>query len=393
MFCPKCGGKFEEISDKEPGEGYRCKQCSGLWFQRESNLSEVSDETARSLDRGDATIGKIYDLMSNINCPTCKIKLVSINEPDQDHIHYEICRNCFGVYFDAGEFSDFVIKADNLSRIHDFVEKLVNKILYLVAISLIISITNCESFSRKRLPSASKSSEPTRETKPVSQKIQNQTRSKIVEYAGVQYRAVTVVPEHIELILNNENGDRIQTFSNARKVATKRFQTTPFGIMNGGIFEPGETPTGLHIEAYKTLNPLNVKKGKGNFFTKPNGVFFVDKTVRILSTTEYMQRERKARIAVQSGPLLLRSKQIMKHFSKNNPSRKTRNGVCTKNGKSIFLISISDAKKPNMYDFAMAFKKMGCSDALYLDGTISKLVLSDEPSNWGERFGAFFIFL
>ncbi len=43
-------------------------------------------------------------------------------------------------------------------------------------------------------------------------------------------------------------------------------------LTNGGIFEPGGVPSGLHIEAGKELRPLNLADGKGNVFLKPNAL-------------------------------------------------------------------------------------------------------------------------
>ena len=122
MHCPKCGGEFEHILNDEVG-GQRCKLCSGLWFKNAPNQNDFSAEDATKIDKGDPTIGKIYDLISDVKCPSCDIVMASVSDPDQAHIKYEICGSCYGVYFDAGEFSDYVIKSENLSRIRDLMWK------------------------------------------------------------------------------------------------------------------------------------------------------------------------------------------------------------------------------------------------------------------------------
>lgn len=43
---------------------------------------------------------------------------------------------------------------------------------------------------------------------------------------------------------------------------------------NGGIFDKDMLPLGLCIENSKTIVDLNERNGQGNFYLKPNGVFF-----------------------------------------------------------------------------------------------------------------------
>ena len=44
-------------------------------------------------------------------------------------------------------------------------------------------------------------------------------------------------------------------------------------LTNAGIFSVNHAPEGLHIEGGMTLSSLNLDKGDGNFYWKPNGVF------------------------------------------------------------------------------------------------------------------------
>jgi Zn-finger nucleic acid-binding protein len=43
-----------------------------------------------------------------VNCPVCGKVLEVKPDPYQPHIHYDVCPDAHGVYFDAGEFRDFV---------------------------------------------------------------------------------------------------------------------------------------------------------------------------------------------------------------------------------------------------------------------------------------------
>jgi uncharacterized protein YigE (DUF2233 family) len=57
-------------------------------------------------------------------------------------------------------------------------------------------------------------------------------------------------------------------------------------------------------------------------------------------------------------------------------------GIISKNTKSkIVVLAISDSKV-NFYDFALLFKEiLGCENALYLDGAISKMYIKGDPIN------------
>ncbi len=221
----------------------------------------------------------------------------------------------------------------------------------------------------------------------------------LVEYAGVSYQKIETDPDRVKLILNDAKHHRLKSFSKAVYESESRFYSKALVLMNSGIFEPGETPTGLHIENFKTMVPLNLKEGKGNFYTKPNGVFSIKKESPSISESSLFKDEKTIRLGVQSGPLLLSKGTISSKFTPKNPSRKRRNGVGVKGKKIIFLISMPGSKQPNMNELANAFKSLGCTDALYLDGTISKSVLSADllrpkkgsnERTWERNYAGFF---
>ena len=71
----------------------------------------------------------------------------------------------------------------------------------------------------------------------------------------------------------------------------------------------------------------------------------------------------------------------------NSKNLNIRNGVgILPNGKLIFVMS---KQKINFYDFASYFKSLGCKNALYLDGFISKTYLPENGYNTldGGNFG------
>ena len=84
----------------------KCSRCSGLWFDLGEAEQLKDDWTSVFLDDGDAKIGKIYNEITQIDCPRCHAHMASVNDQHQKHIRYEVCRD-HGVFMDAGEFSDY----------------------------------------------------------------------------------------------------------------------------------------------------------------------------------------------------------------------------------------------------------------------------------------------
>jgi len=166
--------------------------------------------------------------------------------------------------------------------------------------------------------------------------------------------------------------------------------------MNAGIFEIDGTPTGLHVENGVLMNPLNLKSGEGNFFFKPNGVFFIgaDEKAGILESAEYAARAQKPKLALQSGPLLLVDGAVNPKFSPGSANRKHRNGIgLDRNGHVVFAITVKSdegqRRQANLFEFASLFIKLDCRDALFLDGDVSALFLDPKtPIEHKGKFGA-----
>ncbi|HUG99856.1 MAG TPA: zf-TFIIB domain-containing protein [Gammaproteobacteria bacterium] len=106
MECPKCGHRMEQVvySDIEVD---RCTLCKGLWFDVLEHEELKVIPGAESIDTGDPEVGAIFNRDDRIRCPRCAGPMIRMVVPDQPHIWYESCGTCHGVYFDAGEFTDF----------------------------------------------------------------------------------------------------------------------------------------------------------------------------------------------------------------------------------------------------------------------------------------------
>lgn len=105
MNCPKCSAEFETISFSDI-EIERCTQCKGLWFDLLEKDDLIKIKGSESIDIGDEQVGQRYRDMQKIQCPKCSKPMLPMVDKDQFHIKYESCVDCFGAFFDAGEFRD-----------------------------------------------------------------------------------------------------------------------------------------------------------------------------------------------------------------------------------------------------------------------------------------------
>ena len=131
---------------------------------------------------------------------------------------------------------------------------------------------------------------------------------------------------------------------------------------------------------------MNTANAKGNFYLKPNGVFYVTTTIHtVFCTTEKFKNNGKIKYATQSGPMLVIEGQIHPALKEGSTNLNIRNGVGILLGnKVIFVMS---KKEINFYDFANYFKRMGCKNALYLDGFVSRTYLPSK--DWIQTDGDF----
>jgi Zn-finger nucleic acid-binding protein len=106
MKCPKCSAAMAKVVH-EGIEVDRCDGCHGLWFDilEHEDLKAISGSEV--IDSGPAETGRANDAIRAIRCPACDVPMIRMVVAAQPHISYEACTVCYGVYFDAGEFSDF----------------------------------------------------------------------------------------------------------------------------------------------------------------------------------------------------------------------------------------------------------------------------------------------
>jgi uncharacterized protein YigE (DUF2233 family) len=191
--------------------------------------------------------------------------------------------------------------------------------------------------------------------------------------------------QDLKFYWKNENGEIFKTIGNLKSWLESKNKELLFA-MNGGMFTPENNPQGLYIDGFKTLTSLNRDTGYGNFYMKPNGVFYIDSTRKAqVCKTENFPETGNIQCATQSGPMLIIDGEINPKFKKGSTSLYVRNGVgILPNGHILFVMS---KKEINFYDFASFFKNNCCINALYLDGFVSQTYLPEQ--NWKQLDGEF----
>jgi uncharacterized protein YigE (DUF2233 family) len=179
----------------------------------------------------------------------------------------------------------------------------------------------------------------------------------------------------IRFYWKNEKGEILRSIANLKEHVGKTGHELRFA-MNGGMYRKDNSPQGLYIENGRELSPLDTASGSGNFYLKPNGVFYISKNNEAgVSTTERFSGNDRITFATQSGPMLLIDGAIHPAFKKGSPNLNIRNGVgILPDGKVLFVMSKQEI---NFFDFASFFLDMGCRNALYLDGLVSRAYLPE----------------
>ncbi|MDY0014659.1 MAG: phosphodiester glycosidase family protein [Bacteroidales bacterium] len=192
------------------------------------------------------------------------------------------------------------------------------------------------------------------------------------------YYVVNPSKQDMAFYWKDDTGAILKTFTNLKTFVESRDLELVFAV-NGGMFTSNYSPKGLYIENGKLLHPLDRKNGKGNFYLKPNGVFYIDDNKKPhICQTAVFKYNKHIQYATQSGPMLVIDGKIHSAFKPHSKNLNIRNGVGILSDTSLlFVIS----KEPlTFYDFASFFLEKGCKQALFLDGMLSEMYLPEK--NW-----------
>lgn len=144
--------------------------------------------------------------------------------------------------------------------------------------------------------------------------------------------------------------------------------------MNAGMYHRGLDPVGLYVEEGVETAPLITAEGPGNFGLLPNGVFCVaEGGFSVVESRAFAAARPACRFATQSGPMLVIGGDLHPRFLPASDSLNVRNGVGVSADGARAVFVISDAPV-NFHAFGRFFRDgLGLGDALYLDGSISRL--------------------
>ena len=150
---------------------------------------------------------------------------------------------------------------------------------------------------------------------------QKNTDKKFVSYI------VDPKKQDIKLYWKDDKQENFKSIQNLKIWLDKNQMKLVFA-MNAGMYRKDNTPQGLFIDNQKTVTPLDTTNGDGNFYLKPNGIFYItgDNLPIICSATNFIDNG-KVKYATQSGPMLVIDGQIHSAFKAGSTNLNIRNGV------------------------------------------------------------------
>jgi uncharacterized protein YigE (DUF2233 family) len=205
-----------------------------------------------------------------------------------------------------------------------------------------------------------------------------------MQHAGASWDVFEIDLGAVELRLYGQADPSLRSFASVR--ARLAQQSMRWAVMtNAGMFHAGQHPVGLHIENGTQYAPLDLGPGTGNFYLLPNGVFFVDDQGAHVVESHGYAPAGTVRLATQSGPLLVQASTLHPSFIAGSRNLATRSGIGVRDAGHVVL-AVSQVPV-TLYDSATLFRDvLQCTDALYLDGTISDF---DTPARAGANAHAF----
>lgn len=160
--------------------------------------------------------------------------------------------------------------------------------------------------------------------------------------------------------------------------------TSEFMLINACISNENGLPIGFFRDSSKTILPVNLADGEGNFYLKPNGALLLNSSEPIICVSEEILVHKDAIFGIQSGPMLVIKGAIHSKFSAGSASKYIRCGVGISkksNGANLLVFAISNAPV-TLYEFADYFlSSLGCSDALVLGSQGCSMYIPGRPSD------------
>ncbi|CAM3753493.1 phosphodiester glycosidase family protein [Paracoccus yeei] len=192
----------------------------------------------------------------------------------------------------------------------------------------------------------------------------------------------------LALWLNGPDGQVLGDFTAVRRTLAPD-ETLAFA-MNAGMYHADYSPVGLYVSEGEQSHDLVTAGGAGNFGMLPNGVFCAGgaRAFQVIESRAFAKARPQCRIATQSGPMLVIDGALHPCFLVDSDSRYVRNGVGVSPDGQTAWFAISD-RAVTFHEFGRLFRDgLGARDALYFDGSISRLYAPAlNRADFGRRLG------
>lgn len=177
----------------------------------------------------------------------------------------------------------------------------------------------------------------------------------------------------LRLWQDGRDGRPLNSFANIRRNLAEGEQLA--FAMNAGMFHADYRPVGLLVVDGQEVSPIVTGASRDNFGMLPNGVFCTGgaRPFQVIESRAYAAERPDCRLATQSGPMLVIDGDLHPRFLVDSDSRHVRNGVGVSPDGQTAWFAISD-RPVTFHEFGRLFRDgLGLRDALYFDGSISRL--------------------
>lgn len=116
MECPACSKAMVRADHSHNGLVTldRCAKCRGLWVELPA-LETIEAGVWSDLDALQVTT---VEALSDLPCPQCGTRLVTVAPEDEPTLHIDRCPACHGIWLDNGEFAQFEKTLDEFAHKH-----------------------------------------------------------------------------------------------------------------------------------------------------------------------------------------------------------------------------------------------------------------------------------